>query len=64
MNERLSPTGNQSNGRTFSVALRMPAELFQRIYGIALEAGRSTEQQVFLALEAWLASREQNTDQS
>ncbi len=51
MDEHLSPTGNQSNGRTFNFALRMPMELFQRLYRIALKEGRSTEQQVFLALE-------------
>lgn len=64
MDERLSPTGNQSNSRIFNVALRMPVELFQRIYSIALEDGRSTEQQVFLALEDWLAAREKDPDQS
>ena len=64
MDKRLSPPGDQSNGRTFSVALRMPTELFQRLYRIALKEGRSTEQQVFLALEGWLSSREKDTDQS
>lgn len=62
MNQRLSHTENQSKGRTFSVALRMPVKLFQRLYRIALEQGRSTEQQVFLALEDWLASRDKDPD--
>ncbi len=57
------PTGNQSNGRTFRVALRMPMRLFQCLHRLALEEGRSTEQQVILALEDWLAAREKDPDQ-
>lgn len=64
MDEHPSPAGNQSNGRTFNVALRMPMELFQRLYRIALEEGCSTEQQIFVALENWLAVREKGPDQS
>lgn len=63
MAEPLTPDGSTKNGRTFPVALRMPAQIFQRIYGLALERGFSTEKQILIALEEWLAAREEQTGQ-
>ncbi len=58
MVEPLTPGKSTKNGRTFPVAVRMPTQIFQRIYGLALENGYSTEKQILLALEEWLAARD------
>ena len=63
MNQRLTPKKSTPSGRTFPVALRMQAQIFQRIYALALENGYSTERQILIALEEWLAAREKQTGQ-
>jgi len=63
MVEPLPPDENFKTSRTFPVALRMPTKLFQQIYGLALAEGYSTEKQILIALEEWLAAREKQPDQ-
>ena len=63
MVEPLTPDNRPKHGRTFPVALRMPAHIYQRIYGMALENGYSTEKQILIAVEEWLSAREEQTGQ-
>ncbi len=63
MVEPPTPAEDPRNKRTFPVALRVPALLFKQIYGLALNEGLSTEKQILIALEEWLATREQRADQ-
>ncbi len=59
MAHQLTPKKSTPNGRTFPVALRMEAKIFQRIYALALKNGYSAEKQILIALEEWLAAREE-----